>query len=130
MSQAMHLKIRCKMLKVAHTICTNFQIVILCKTAIVPKGFCLVQSDLKRAFWAEKRELMLWHFKSTKAKEQYQSMPKTFLNMFWDQCLSGAEGTKSKNDKTWEIFPIRSSTGNFLSKNGQKRELWGNYIFW
>ena len=40
---------------------------ILFKTDVVVKGFCLVQAELKWAFWAEKRELLLLrHFKSKK----------------------------------------------------------------
>ena len=57
-----------------------FQI-ILCKTDIAPKGFFLVQSDLKWAFWAEKRGAGAMACQGEKAKYFYQSMPKSFLNI-------------------------------------------------
>ena len=42
--------------------------IILCKTNVAVKGFSLMQAGLKWAFWEEKRELLLRHFKSKKEK--------------------------------------------------------------
>ena len=57
----------------------KFQI-ILCKTGVAPKGFCLVQAGLKWAFCAENREVVgLRHFKSKKQKSSINQCRNNFL---------------------------------------------------
>ena len=56
----------------------NFHI-ILYKTDIARKGFCLVKAGLKWAFWAEKGELGLWHFKSKKQNNATNQCQNHFL---------------------------------------------------
>ena len=75
----------------------KFQI-ILCKTVIAPKGFCLEQARLKWHFgqkkgsWAMACNLFIYleeffcmdKFKIIKSKIIHQSTPKSFFNIWWD----------------------------------------------
>ena len=57
---------------------TRFQI-ILCKIDLAPKGFSLVQAGLKWAFWLEKKEPGLRHFKSKKQNNSINQFRNHFL---------------------------------------------------
>ena len=57
----------------------KFQI-ILCKTDIAVKAFCLVQAGLKWAFWTENKEPLLCHFKPKKQKNSTNQCQNNFLS--------------------------------------------------